>query len=80
MILGRAGFEPEYVEATAHVTVAPSNGGFKITKSHLVCVANVPGLDQATFEQHAEAAKAGCPVSQALAGIEITLEAELAEK
>jgi osmotically inducible protein OsmC len=78
LILGRAGFEPEYVDATAHVTVAPSNGGFKITKSHLVCVAKVPGLDPAAFEQHAEAAKAGCPVSRALAGIEITLEAKLA--
>jgi osmotically inducible protein OsmC len=80
LILGRAGFEPEYVDATAHVTVAPHNGGFKITKSHLECVARVPGLDQPTFQQHAEAAKTGCPVSQALAGVEITLEAELAEK
>jgi osmotically inducible protein OsmC len=80
LILGRAGFEPDYVDATAHVTVTPSNGGFKIGKSHLVCVAKVPGLDQASFEQHAEAAKAGCPVSRALAGIEITLDAKLAEK
>jgi osmotically inducible protein OsmC len=80
LILGRAGFEPEYVDATAHVTVAPHNGGFKITKSHLECVVRVPGLDQPTFQQHAEAAKTGCPVSQALAGVEITLEAELAEK
>jgi lipoyl-dependent peroxiredoxin len=81
LVLGKAGFTPEYVDATAHVTVAPHDGGFKITKSHLVCEANVPGIDDAaTFVQHAEAAKAGCPVSQALAGTEITLEAKLAAK
>jgi len=38
----------------------------------------VPGIDQAMFEQHAQAAKVGCRVSQALAGTEITLEAKLA--
>jgi lipoyl-dependent peroxiredoxin len=77
LVLGQAGFEPEYVDATAHVTVVPREGGFKITKSHLVCEAKVPGLEHATFAQHAEAAKKGCPVSQALAGVEITLDAEL---
>ena len=64
--------------ATAHVTVSPQNGGFKITKSHLVCEARVPGIDHAAFMQHANAAKAGCPVSQAFAGTEITLDAKLA--
>jgi lipoyl-dependent peroxiredoxin len=78
LALGQAGFEPEYVDATAHVTIAPQDGGgFKITKSHLVCEASVPGIDQATFVRHAEAAKSGCPVSQALAGIELTLDARL---
>jgi osmotically inducible protein OsmC len=78
LILGSAGFEPDYVDATAHVTVTPQGGGFKITKSHIVCEAKVPGIDQAAFVGHAETAKAGCPVSQALAGTEITLEAKLA--
>lgn len=78
LALGQAGFEPEYVDVNAHVTIAPRDGGFQITKSHLVCEARVPGIDQAAFVQHAEAAKAGCPVSQALAGIEITLDAKLA--
>ena len=78
LALGEAGFKPDYVDATAHVTVSPQGRGFKITKSHLVCEARVPGIDQATFAQHAQAAKAGCPVSQALAGTEITLEAKLA--
>lgn len=78
LILGKAGFTPDYVDATAHVTLSPQGEGFKITKSHLVCEAKVPGIDQAAFMQHADAAKAGCPVSQALAGIEITLDAKLA--
>ena len=80
LVLGQAGFKPEYVDATAHVTVMPQDGGFKITKSHLVCEAKMPGIDQAAFVQHAQTAKTSCPVSQALAGIEITLEARLAAK
>ena len=78
LIIGKTGLKPDYVDATAHVTVSPHNGGFKITKSHLVCEAKVPGIDPAAFMQHANAAKANCPVSQALAGTEITLEAKLA--
>jgi osmotically inducible protein OsmC len=39
----------------------------------------VPGLDAVTFAKHAEAAKSGCPVSKALTGVEITLDARLAE-
>jgi osmotically inducible protein OsmC len=77
LILGNAGFRPDHVDVTAHITVSPQDGGFKITKSHLVCEARVPGIDQAMFAQHAQTAKAGCPVSQALAGTEITLEARL---
>ncbi|MGE0022057.1 MAG: OsmC family peroxiredoxin [Hyphomicrobium sp.] len=80
LVLGQAGFRPDYVDATAHVTVKPQDGGFKITKSHLVCEAKVSGIDSATFMQHAEAAKAGCPVSQALAGTEITLDAKLVSR
>jgi osmotically inducible protein OsmC len=77
LVLGQAGHTPDYVDATAHVTVAAENGGFRITKSHLVCEARVRGLDQAAFERHAESARANCPVSRALARIEITLEARL---
>ena len=78
LMLGKAGFEPDYVEAIARVTVSPHEGGFRITSSHLVCEARVPGIDHAAFMQCANAAKAGCPVSQALAGVEITLDAKLA--
>jgi osmotically inducible protein OsmC len=77
LMLGNAGFKPDYVDATAEVTISPQNGGFKITKSHLICEAKVPGIDAAAFTKHADAAKAGCSVSQALAGTEITLDARL---
>jgi lipoyl-dependent peroxiredoxin len=77
LVLGKAGFAPAYVDAVAQVTVVPQEAGFRITKSHLVCEAKVPGLDPETFAKHAEAAKGGCPVSQALAGVEITLDARL---
>ncbi len=78
LVLGQAGFTPSYIDATAHVTIEPQGGGFTITKSQIVCKASVHNIDQATFAKHAEAAKTNCPVSQALAGTDITLEATLA--
>jgi osmotically inducible protein OsmC len=78
LVLGMAGFTPDYIDATARVTVKPQDGGFRITKSHIVCEAKVRGIDPATFQTHAETAKANCPVSQALAGTDITLQATLA--
>ena len=77
LVLGEAGFKPDYIDATAHVTISPQDGGFRITKSHLVCEAAVPGIDSETFMKHVEASKDGCPVSQALAGTTITLDAKL---
>lgn len=79
LALGRAGFQPERVEAEAAVTIERSGDGFTIRSSALTCEARVPGLDAVTFAKHAEAAKSGCPVSKALAGVDITLEARLAE-
>ena len=78
LVLGKAGFTPDYIDATAHVTVKPQDGGFRITRSHIVCEAKVRGLDPGAFQGHAETAKVNCPVSQALAGTEITVEAALA--
>jgi osmotically inducible protein OsmC len=75
--LEKAGYKPEYVDATAEVTIAAVDGGFAITGSHLVCKASVPGIDEAAFRHHADSAKTGCPVSRALAGTEITLDAAL---
>ncbi|MFT4214005.1 MAG: OsmC family peroxiredoxin [Microbacterium sp.] len=69
------GTPPESVETTASVTFIPGTG---ITGSHLNVNAVVPGLSAADFARIAEEAKSGCPVSAALAGVEITLEATLA--
>ena len=69
------GTPPESIDTTASVTFKPGTG---ITGSHLNVNAAVPGLEPEDFERIAQEAKAGCPVSQALAGIEITLEATLA--
>jgi osmotically inducible protein OsmC len=77
LVLGEAGFTPEYVDVTVEVTIVPQGKGFKITRSHLKCEGRVPNIDRAVFTQHAETAKTNCPVSQALAGVEISLEAKL---
>ncbi len=69
------GTPPESVNTSASVTFKPGTG---ITGSHLNVHAVVPGLDPERFQTIAAEAKAGCPVSQALSGIEITLEATLA--
>jgi osmotically inducible protein OsmC len=78
-ILAEAGSPPESVETTAVVTLRPVDGAPTITKIAMSTVGRVPGMDEATFQEHAAAAKAGCPVSRALAGVpEVTLDASLA--
>ena len=69
------GTPPESLQVTAAVTFDPGEG---ITGSHLLVSAKVPGISEEDFQRLAEEAKAGCPVSRALAGIPITLEASLA--
>jgi osmotically inducible protein OsmC len=77
-VLGGAGFTPNAIRTTAKVSVEKIGDGFTITKSHLTTEGDVPGIDEETFRKYADEAKAGCPVSRALAGVEITLEAKLA--
>jgi osmotically inducible protein OsmC len=78
-ILAEAGHPPDSVETEAIVTLRPVDGAPTITKIALTTVGRVPGIDEAAFKEHAGAAKAGCPVSKALAGVpEITLDASLA--
>ena len=78
-ILAQAGTPPESVRTDATVTLRPVDGNPTITKIALVTVGRVPGISDEDFQKHAAAAKAGCPVSRALAGVpEITLEASLA--
>ena len=73
--LARNGTPPESIQVTAAVTFVPGEG---IKGSHLLVSAKVAGITEEDFERLAEDAKANCPVSQALAGIPITLEASLA--
>jgi len=77
-ILAQAGHPPDSVQTEATVTLRPVDGAPTITKIDLVTVGRVPGIDESAFVEHSLAAKAGCPVSRALAGVpEITLEATL---
>jgi osmotically inducible protein OsmC len=77
-ILAEAGSPPESLHTDAAVTLRPVDGVPTITKIALVTTGNVPGLDETAFIEHANTAKAGCPVSRALAGVpEITLQASL---
>ncbi len=75
--LGRAGLTPTRVSTTAKVHLEKVGEGFKITRIELDNESVVPGTDDATFQEHARKAKEGCPVSQALGGVEITLNARL---
>jgi len=75
--LGKAGFNPTRVATTAKVHLEKVGEGFSITKIELITEAQIPGIDNATFQTNAEAAKKGCPVSKALAATEITLSAKL---
>lgn len=78
-ILADAGHTPERVTTTATVHLEMlEDGGPTITTIDLAVEAEVPGLDADAFQEHAETAKVGCPVSKALAGPDITLDAKLA--
>ncbi len=76
LILGEAKLVAEQMDTSAEVTLEQVEGGFAITAVHLTLKAKVPGTNQATFEQLAGKAKAGCPVSKLLKA-EITLDATL---
>jgi len=76
--LGRAGFPPTRIETSAKVYLSMGEGGASISRIELTTRAEVPGIDAATFAEQAEGAKKGCPVSKALTGVEIVLDAQLA--
>jgi lipoyl-dependent peroxiredoxin len=77
--LEKAGYSPNSVETEAKVHLSPADGGgFRISRIDLVTNADVPGIEEDAFQQTAQAAKEGCPVSKALAAVEITVDATLA--
>mgnify|MGYP006289111139 CR=1 FL=1 len=76
--LEEAGYKPESIHTKAHVSIEKAGEGFQITTIELETEGNVPNIEAEAFEKQAEAAKEGCPVSQALAGAKIELSARLA--
>ena len=76
--LGRAGHTPTSIKTNSKVHLGASEAGPTITQIDLEVEGQVPGIDQATFQQFADGAKTGCVVSRALAGVKtITLNAKL---
>jgi len=76
--VAQAGGTPRSLDIQADVTLGPDPaGGFRLTGITLTVRGEVDGLDEAGFAQAAEAAKVGCPVSKALTGVDITLDAAL---
>ena len=76
LMLGEAGLTPEKIETHADVTLEKVGAGFEITSSHLTVTARIPGADDAKFQELANKAKAGCPVSKLLKA-RITMDAKL---
>ena len=75
--LAKAGFEPASVRTTAKAYLEKGPEGFGISRIELVCAADVPGIDEDAFQEQAQAAKVGCPISKALSATPIELKATL---
>jgi lipoyl-dependent peroxiredoxin len=75
--LAGAGYAPESVHTVASVHLERQDGGFTITTIELRTEARVPDIDEETFQEKAQEAKANCPVSRALTGVEIKVDASL---
>ncbi|HWM95734.1 MAG TPA: OsmC family peroxiredoxin [Streptosporangiaceae bacterium] len=79
-LIGQAGGTPQALDVQADVTLGPDPaGGFKLTGIKLTVRGEVDGLTSEQFREAAQAAKASCPVSKALTGVDITLDAALEE-
>ena len=76
MILGEVGLTPQRIATTATVSLEQKDGGFAITRVHLEVGARIPGASDAAFQDAADKAKAGCPVSKVL-NAEISMTARL---
>jgi lipoyl-dependent peroxiredoxin len=75
--LNRAGFNPSRIETTAEVILERIDGKATITRIHLITRAEVAQIDERTFQEKAQAAKEGCPISRLLQAAEISIEAQL---
>jgi lipoyl-dependent peroxiredoxin len=77
LMLGEAGHDPEAIDTVASVTIEKQDGGFAITGIHLKTQIKVAGMEREEVLKHADKAKEGCPVSQALKAVPITLDTEV---
>jgi osmotically inducible protein OsmC len=75
--LGRAGYSPKRIETKARVSLEQVDGKPTIARIHLETQGDVPDIDQGAFQEQANGAKKGCPVSRALTGVEISVDAKL---
>ena len=75
--LSAAGHVPDSVQTTAQVHIDKLETGWTVTRVHLITKGVVAGIDEQTFQEHAEKAKSNCPISRALEAVEITMEASL---
>lgn len=75
--LSQAGHTPESVRTEARVHLEKGEQGFSITRVELDCRARVPGMDDEAFQSQVEQARTGCPVSRALGGVDIRVDARL---
>lgn len=75
--IAEAGFTPTSIDTVATVHLDKTDNGFSITRIELDTTADIPGMDLRAFQTQAEKAKINCPVSRALAGVEISLDAKL---
>ena len=75
--LGNAGFEPQQVNTTAKANFSNASGKWTIESMDLDIEAHVPGIDDTRFQQIADGTKSGCPVSRALTGVKINVNAKL---
>lgn len=75
--LGRAGATPTRIQTRAEVSMDKTDAGFRIQKVKLFTEVQASGIDEAKFQEVAEGAKKGCPISNVLAAVPIELEAKL---
>ncbi len=75
--LSSKGYQPKLISTAAKVTIEKKGDGFAVTKSELSMTAEIPDISEDEFMELANVAKKGCPVSKALASVDITLDAKL---
>jgi len=76
MLLGEENFTPDSIDTQATVTLEKQSDGFAVTAVHLEMQARIPGIEQSKFDEIADKAKSGCPISKLL-NAKITLDATL---